>query len=90
MAKGGLFSAPAPADDDADDYSDDALPALDDEDAGDEPAASVGPFESYCETIFDEKSDYQAKCDALREAIMTLIEEGGSGPLPPLPGLDDL
>ena len=47
----------------------------------------AGPFESYCETVFSETASYDEKCDALREAIMTLIDEMGAGgggpPVPP-------
>jgi hypothetical protein len=88
MAKGGLFAVTSPpAEDDDDDFADDALPAEDDEEMT-EPMG--GPFDSYAATIFDDKADVTAKIEALREAILTLIEEGGGGSLPPLPGLDDL
>jgi hypothetical protein len=77
VAKGGLFAVMGPPEaEDEDDYSDDAMPALDDEEES-EPALGSGPFEAYCETVFDEKADYQSRCDALREAIMTLLEERG-------------
>ena len=86
----GIFAVSEPADDTEEDYSDDALPAIDDED-GEATDPMAGPFESYCKTIFDDKADYQAKCDALREAIMTLIEEGALGGEPPaLGGIGDL
>jgi hypothetical protein len=90
-AKGGLFAVASEPADDTDDYTDDALPAIDDED-GEATDPMAGPFESYCKTIFDDKADYQAKRDALREAIMTLIEEGGlgGGEPPALGGLGDL
>lgn len=87
MAKGGLFAVSSPAEDDEDDYSDDAMPAEDDDELT-EPSLG-GPFESYAATVFDPKADPAAKVEALREAILTLIEEGG-GSMPPLPGLDDL
>lgn len=76
MAKGGLFAAlgPVEPEDDAEDYSDDALP-IDDEAA--EPEIGAGPFEAYCETIFSETSSYEEKCDALRQAMLTVLEERG-------------
>lgn len=78
MAKGGLFAIAAPppdeSEEDVDDYSGDALPA--DEDAPD-PELGAGPFEAYCQTAFDTEAPYEARCDALRQAILTILEERG-------------
>lgn len=78
MAKGGLFAVMGPpalgGEDDEDDFSDDAAPAEED-DVGE--AELGGPFDAYAETIFDPKADVAAKTDALRQAIMTLLEERG-------------
>jgi len=73
MAKGGLFAEMGPPEEDDDDYSDDALPALDEEE--EELAPGAGPFEAYCEIALDANADYQARCDALRQAILTVLEE---------------
>lgn len=86
MAKGGLFAVAPSVEDDDDDFSDDALPAEDDDEMT-EPALG-GPFDSYAATIFDAKADTAAKVEALREAILTLIEEMGTGGAPP--AIDDL
>lgn len=83
MAKGGLFAVMGPPSkggmggmmgEDDDDYSDDSAPA-EEEDPGE--VEMGGPFDAYAETIFDPKADVAAKTDALRQAIMTLIEEKG-------------
>ncbi len=90
----GLFSSKAaPPSDADDDYSDDAAPVAEDESEEGGDLAVAGPFESYCETVFSDTSSYEEKCDALREAIMTLLEEsggGGGGPPMPSPALGDL
>jgi hypothetical protein len=78
MAKGGLFAVmgpPALGGDEEDDFSDDALPPEEDGEAAEDVGG--GPFEAYCKTIFDDKADYQSRCDALREAISTMLEERG-------------
>lgn len=78
MAKGGLFAVMGPpamgGGEDDDDYSDDAAPA-EEEDMGETELG--GPFDAYAETIFDPKADVASKTDALRQAIMTLLEERG-------------
>lgn len=77
MAKGGLFAVMGPPEaEDEDDYSDDALPALDEEE-GAMPEIGAGPFEAYCETILNADAPYEERCDALRQAILTVIEERG-------------
>jgi hypothetical protein len=60
---------------DSEDDSGDSAPVGDEPDSPDEPGA--GPFDAYAETIFDPKSDTPTKTDALRQAILTLIEERG-------------
>lgn len=76
----GLFSmqAPAPTSDageddmSLDDFSDDALePAEDSEDAD----LGAGPFDAYADTVLDAEASPEDRKAALREAIMTLIEE---------------
>lgn len=77
MAKGGLFAVVGPSEpEDEDDFSDDALPAEDDDEAM--PELGAGPFEAYCETVLNADAPYQERCDALRQAILTIIEERGS------------
>jgi hypothetical protein len=76
---GGLFAAPAPADeeDDPEEYAGD----LDDIEEPDESEPlAAGPFDSYAKTVFDENADPAERADALRQAIMTMIEESGRGP----------
>lgn len=64
-----------PGEDD-DDYSDDALP----EDAGDaDVELDAGPFDAYADTVLDAEASPEDRKEALRQAIMTLIEENGSG-----------
>ncbi len=77
MAKG-LFAVATPPemeDDDADDYSDDASPV---DEALSEPELGAGPFDAYAETIFSD-ADTVTKADALRQAILTILEERGGG-----------
>lgn len=77
MAKGGLFAVAAPPEmeeDDVEDYADDALPVLDEE----APELGAGPFDAYAETIFSD-ADTPTKADALRQAILTILEEQGRG-----------
>lgn len=72
-------SAPSssPEDDDADDYADDAAPL---DELMEEAELGAGPFDAYAETVFSD-ADTPTKADALRQAVMTLIEEhmGGMG-----------
>lgn len=75
MAKGGLFAVMGPPSDDEDDFSDDAMPAEEDDMGADVELG--GPFDAYAETIFDPKADTASKTEALRQAIMTLLEERG-------------
>ena len=82
MGKGGLFavappsSSPDEEDDDSDlsDYAGDLEmgdSATDDEDS------AGGPFDAYAETVFDTEADPAARTDALRQAILTALEESG-------------
>lgn len=76
MAKGGLFAVVGPPEEDAEeDFADDALPAEDDEEAL--PELGAGPFEAYCETVLNADAPYEERCEALRQAILTIIEERG-------------
>jgi hypothetical protein len=75
MAKGGLFAVVGPPEaEDDDDFADDALPAEDDEAM---PELGAGPFDAYAETVFDIEADPAARADALRQAILTILEERG-------------
>ncbi len=78
MGKGGLFSVSAPPEEEdepsLDDFSDDlAMPAAEEEDEG----IGAGPFDAYAETAFDTEADPAARSDALRQAILTVLEESG-------------
>lgn len=75
--KGGLFAVMGPPsdeeeDDDLDDYAGDL-----EEDAPAEMEMGAGPFEAYAETVFDVDADPAARADALRQAILTALEERG-------------
>lgn len=75
--KGGLFAVASPAleeDDELDDFSGD-LEDLDMVDDGE--ATSAGPFDAYAETVFDVEADPASRTDALRQAILTALEESG-------------
>jgi hypothetical protein len=75
--KGGLFAVSAPPeeeDDDLEDFSGD----LEELDMADEAEpASAGPFDAYAETVFDVSADPAERSDALRQAILTALEESG-------------
>lgn len=76
--KGGLFAVvgpPEPDDDeDLEDYGDDLA-------ADTEPEVDIGagPFDAYAETVFDIDADPATRTDALRQAILTVLEERGGG-----------
>lgn len=84
-ARKGLFalSSPRPAaeedDDDLDDLDDYAgdLELDDDVGGGMPPDIGAGPFDDYAATAFDPDADPAARSDALRQAILTIIEERG-------------
>lgn len=75
--KGGLFAVSAPPaeeEDDLEDFSGD----LEDLDLVDDAeATSAGPFDAYAETVFDLQADPAERSDALRQAILTALEESG-------------
>jgi hypothetical protein len=78
--KGGLFAVmggprPAEEDDDLDDYADDL--ELADDDSAEPEALGAGPFDAYAETVFDVEADPASRTDALRQAILTVLEERG-------------
>jgi hypothetical protein len=77
--KGGLFAVSGPPSDEEDDPSlDDFSGDLEDPaPADDDP--SGGPFDAYAETVFDDSADPAARTDALRQAILTALEESGRG-----------
>lgn len=79
MAKRGLFAvtAPPPPEDDDDDMSDYAGDLEMGDPAGDDTSDSGGPFDAYAETVFDDKADPASRTDALRQAILTVLEESG-------------
>lgn len=75
----GLFAMMAPPaaaedDDDLDDYEDDL--ELDEPEA-DPVSIGAGPFDDYAATALDPKADPAARSDALRQAILTILEERG-------------
>lgn len=77
MGKGSLFAVASPPeeeDDALEDFSGD-LEDLDMVDDGE--ATSAGPFDAYAETVFDLEADPAARSDALRQAILTALEESG-------------
>jgi hypothetical protein len=77
MGKGSLFAVASPSaeeDDELEDFSGD-LEDLDMVDDGE--ATSAGPFDAYAETVFDVEADPAARSDALRQAILTALEESG-------------
>lgn len=90
--KSSLFASAAPTpmeDDGEEDYSDDAAPAGDEE--GEPEDLQAGPFDAYAETVLDAKAPTEDRISALREAILTLIEEqGASGGMPKLGGLNGI
>lgn len=61
---------------DEDEYADDAMPMSDDEDMDLEGAG--GPFEAYADTLLNPELPIEERTDALRQAIQTIIEEGGT------------
>jgi hypothetical protein len=57
--------------DDGDDFAEDLAPPGDEE----MPELGAGPFDAYAETVLDAEADPEDRKSALREAILTLIEE---------------
>lgn len=69
----------APAEDDTsagEDFASDLMPA-DDEMETDPMELGGGPFDAYADTVLDAEADPADRKDALRQAILTLIEEQG-------------
>jgi len=80
MAGKGLFAVvggppPEEEDDDLEDYSSD----LEEDAPSMDLDVGAGPFEAYCETVLDDKAPYEERCEALRQAILTVVEERGGG-----------
>jgi hypothetical protein len=44
-----------------------------------EPDVGLGPFDAYADTVLDAEAPIEDRCEALRQAILTLIEERDSG-----------
>lgn len=74
MAKGGLFAVVGPPEEGEDDLADDVLPAEDEEEI---PDVMAGPFEAYAETVLDPEAPHEERVEALRQAVLTLLEERG-------------
>lgn len=82
--KGGLFAlsrppaAAAEEDDDdidLDDFGEDL--ELDEPAGGSLPDIGGGPFDDYAATALDPEADPASRADALRQAILTVLEERG-------------
>lgn len=81
----GLFAIPASPDEEEggdlaeleDDFADD----LEDDAAAPQLELDGGAFSSYAETVFDTNADPLAREDALKQAILTLVEEQRRGAL---------
>ena len=74
----GLFAVPAPPaapEEDEDDLAGDLAP-LDSEESSEPEAPMPGPFDAYAETVFSD-ADTATKSDALRQAILCVLEERG-------------
>lgn len=81
----GLFAVAArpPVEDDIDDEELDDYAAdleLDEDEPGDPAALGGGPFDDYAAIVLDVDADPAARSDALRQAILTVLEERGSLP----------
>lgn len=76
--KGGLFAVVGPPEESGEDddmYAEDMM-SPDEEGSTDEEMPS-GPFDSYADTVLDAEASPEERKEALRQAIMTLIEERG-------------
>jgi hypothetical protein len=62
-----------------DDFASDLEASPPPEDMGD-PGMGAGPFDDYAATVFDDAADPAARSDALRQAILTILEERGVKP----------
>lgn len=76
--KGGLFAVSSAPDDGSDDDSEDYSSDLEPTDPSDDKSDGSGPFDAYAETVFDTEADPAARSDALRQAILTVLEESGN------------
>lgn len=76
MAGKGLFAVVGAPEPDADDEYPEDMEAMDDMPMTPGEDAEGGPFESYAATVFDDSLSVEERTSALREALMTLIEEG--------------
>lgn len=77
LGKGGLFAVSAPPEEE-DDALEDFSGDLEDLDMVDDGAElGAGPFDAYAETVFDLEADPASRTDALRQAILTVLEESG-------------
>jgi hypothetical protein len=78
MGKGGLFAvAPSSPDEEDDDDLSDYAGDLEMGDPAEDTDDASGPFDAYAETAFDTEADPAARSDALRQAILTVLEESG-------------
>ena len=80
MGKGSMFAlGPPPAEEDDEDDMSDYAGDLDMSDMSSEEDAegSGGPFDDYAQTLFDTEADPATRTDALRQAILTVLEEKG-------------
>jgi len=76
-AKGGLFAVMGPPDDGGDDDLEDFSGDLEEGDPEEDMGIGAGPFDAYAETVFDVEADPASRTDALRQAILTVLEESG-------------
>lgn len=74
--KGGLFAVMGPPDDGGDDDLEDFSADLEEPEEED-MGIGAGPFDAYAETVFDVEADPASRTDALRQAILTVLEESG-------------
>jgi hypothetical protein len=78
MGKGGLFAVAGPSPDEEDDDLEDFSGDLElGEPSSDDSGDGGGPFDAYAETVFDVEADPASRSDALRQAILTVLEESG-------------
>lgn len=79
MPKGGLFAVAGPSPEEEDDDLDleDFSADLEDDAPEDDMGVGTGPFDAYAETVFDAEADPASRSDALRQAILTVLEESG-------------
>lgn len=72
--------APMMAEPDPDeDIDDDDFAGAGDVEDEPEPEVGLGPFDAYADTVLDAEAPVEDRREALRQAILTLIEERDSG-----------